>query len=273
MQMQHLMMSQLTIQRRRNMHFIKHIGKHSDRRVAIIYRVVPNEEHMCLVAYPDSLPTIFHDAIMQVIESEPGQQAKDLSDALFRNLLPDGRPILETLHREGMIKKVPTNQIVVTPNASSHVRLDELNKILTDIDAGESAADNMRKLDEGAGLVTPDRSEPARKVNENHAHDDTVNTPVNLNDMSDEGLANQRIAQSAKMAADAQALLAESQRLQDEAWDLNPALKPKPVKKTIKEDTGTAEKEKPKSTRKKAVRKKAVKKTQPKKSTTSAIAK
>ncbi len=225
------------------MKFIKHIGKHADRRVAIVYRVVPDEDHMCLVCYPDSLPTTFHDSIMKVIESDPGQQAAQLSDALFRNLLPDGRPILETLHREGMIKKVPTNQIVVTPNAQSHVRLDELNKILDGIEAGDEATDNMRKLDENSGLVNPKKS----RVHENQpqAQTATIDTPaVDMSDMSNEGLANQRVAQSMKLAKEAQAMLVESQRLQGEAWDLNPALKPA-VKKVV---------------RKKAVRKKAVKK-------------
>jgi len=40
---------------------IKHIGKHSDRKVAIIFREVPNEEHMALVIYPDTLPVARHN--------------------------------------------------------------------------------------------------------------------------------------------------------------------------------------------------------------------
>ena len=31
---------------------IKHIGKHGDRKVAIVFREVPGETHMCLVIYP-----------------------------------------------------------------------------------------------------------------------------------------------------------------------------------------------------------------------------
>ena len=43
---------------------------------------------------------------MKVIESPEGQTAETLGDAMFRSLLADGRPMLETLHKEGMIKKV-----------------------------------------------------------------------------------------------------------------------------------------------------------------------
>ena len=84
-----------------------------------------------------------------------------MSEALHRNLLPDGRPILETLHREGFIKKVPTNQIIVTPNASSHVRLDELNKIFEGMEAGDDAAQKMKDLDQSSGIPdAPAVSEP-----------------------------------------------------------------------------------------------------------------
>jgi ribosomal protein S19E (S16A) len=53
--------------------------------------------------------------------------------------MSDGRNCLDVLHKEGMIKKVPTNQVIVTPTGKSNVRLDELNKILKEMEQGESA--------------------------------------------------------------------------------------------------------------------------------------
>jgi hypothetical protein len=47
---------------------IKHIGKHGDRKVAIVFREVPGEEHMALVIYPDVLQVSMHDSIMKVIK-------------------------------------------------------------------------------------------------------------------------------------------------------------------------------------------------------------
>jgi len=213
--------------------FVKHIGKIQDRKVAIIYRKVPDEDHMCLVAYPDTLPKSFHDAIMQVIESEPGQQATDLSDALFRNLLPDGRPILQTMHNEGMIKKVKTNEVVVTPNATSHVRLDELNSIMDSMEAGDEANKKLADLDANAGM-------------EKNVANQMYNPAVTA-DLSDEGIAAERLAQSNKLVSEAEAMLAESKRLQAEAYDLDSSLKPK---KTAKK----------KATKKKTAKKKATKK-------------
>ena len=126
---------------------IKHIGKHSDRKVAIVFREVPGEEHMALVIYPDVMPISMHDTIMKVIESPVGQAADNLGDALFRSLLSDGRPILQTLHAENMIKKVQAKQIVVTPNATSHVNLAEMNEILRKMSLGKQAIREMAELD------------------------------------------------------------------------------------------------------------------------------
>ena len=71
---------------------IKHIGKHGDRKVAIVFREVPGEEHMALVIYPDVLQVSMHDSIMKVIESPVGQEAENLGDALFRSLREGEHP-------------------------------------------------------------------------------------------------------------------------------------------------------------------------------------
>lgn len=207
------------------MSFIKHVGRHGDRQVAIMYRTVPGEEHMALVIYPDTLSTMFHDSVMKIIEGDIGQTAPQLAEAMHRSLLPDGRPMLQTLHQEGKIKKVPANQIVVTPNATSHVRLDELNGIFDGMAAGDEAAKSMADLDSNAGLV--DRNEQRRNAEAAQTVGDVL---------SDEALGSQMFDQSTKMAAEGAALVAESKRLAKDAYKLNPSLKPKrTVRKALAE--------------------------------------
>ena len=46
------------------MSFLRHVGKHGDRKVAVIFREVPNEQHMCLVAYTQLLNQNIHDPLM-----------------------------------------------------------------------------------------------------------------------------------------------------------------------------------------------------------------
>ncbi len=204
---------------------LKHIGKHSDRKVAIVFREVPNEEHMCLIVYPETLPVTVHDSVMRVIESDVGQQAENLGDALFRSLLPDGRPILQTLHSEGMIKKVQTSQIVVTPNASSHVRLDEMNSIIREMKVGEEAVKKMAQLDKDKGItgkVRP-RDDFGREVGAgtNLQRGAQVAGSDAAKALDNASIANDLKLQAQRMAAEAKGLLAESDRLLREATALS----------------------------------------------------
>ena len=121
------------------MAFIKHVGRMGDRKLCVLFRQVPGEDHMCLIIHPEVLPAHWQDAIQKVIESDIGQTADELANAMHRSLLPDGRPILETLHTERMIKKVRTADVIMTPTTNSSIRLDELNKMLNEMKQGDEA--------------------------------------------------------------------------------------------------------------------------------------
>jgi hypothetical protein len=198
---------------------LKHIGKHNNKKVVLLYRQVPNEDHMCLVVYSDLLPRIYHDSVMQILESPAGQQASSLSDVLFRNMMPDGKNCLEALHREGLIKKVPTNQIIVTPNTISSIRLDELNKILDEMAKGEEATKKLANLEKDKGISGK------RKTAERNVGEPAQSQPESVSGvLSDSDLARQRLTQAAKMKADAERLLKEAELLTQEAVQLDPGI-------------------------------------------------
>ena len=201
---------------------IKHIGKHGDRKVAIIFREVPNEEHMALVIYPETLPVTIHDTIMRVIESNIGQTADNLGDALFRSLLPDGRAILQTLHGEGMLKKVQTKQIVVTPNATSHVNLEEMNRIIREMKTGQEAIKRLANIDDNRGMSNYKRKDDfGREVGAPNELVRQGSSAVAGSDaakaLDDAALAANFQDQARRMASEARQLLAESDRLMREA--------------------------------------------------------
>lgn len=212
---------------------IKHVGKHNQRRVAIVYRKVPDEGHMALIVYTDSLPMMVHDEMMKTLESEVGQQAKELADALFRTTMADGTNCLTTIHKGGWMKKVPCNQVIVTPTIKSTVRLDELNDIMDKLEAGGEAASRLADIDanrgikgviqEGRELGTP--AQPFTGA--------TSSADVTGGALTDADLAAQRTAQADKMEAEAKALLAEAKRLKQEATQLSQP-KAKNVGKTKK---------------------------------------
>jgi hypothetical protein len=201
---------------------IKHIGKHGDRKVAIVFREVPGEEHMCLVIYPDVLPVSMHDSIMKVIESDVGQAAENLGDALFRSLFPDGRAMLQTLHVEGMIKKVQAKQVTVTPTASSHVNLEEMNSIIREMKTGEEAVKRLAELDSNRGMtgkVKP-RDDFGREVGAPVPQSYVAGSDA-AKALDDVSISVDLQKQATRMAAEARSLLAESERLMKEAASLN----------------------------------------------------
>ena len=66
------------------MAFMKHVGKHGDRKVCIVYRQVPGDDHMCLVIYPETLHAHWQDAVQKVLESEIKEvlAKEDLEEAI-----------------------------------------------------------------------------------------------------------------------------------------------------------------------------------------------
>ena len=109
---------------------IKHVGRHNDQKVVIVFKTLPNDSNHALVVYSDTLPTFIHDGMMSVLESKNGQAANELANELDKHTLGDGRNILQALHTDGYLTKVETRHVVVEANSKSGVRLDELNKML-----------------------------------------------------------------------------------------------------------------------------------------------
>lgn len=209
---------------------LKHVGRHGDKKVIVAYNTVPGEDHMALVVYSDKLPPMIHDEVMKVVESAAGQSAKSLADALFRNIMPDGNNTLGSLHKGGFLKKVQTKQVILTPNAKTSVRLDELNDILKKMEGGEEAVKKMADIDAGRGYADP--SKKTRELGEpKRAVESAVNTSGVLTDAD---LAKANLDQAAKMEAQAKTLLAEAKRLKEEASSFAPKTKAKNVRATKK---------------------------------------
>ena len=213
---------------------IKHVGKHNNKRIVLLWRRVPDEGHMALVTYSETLPRMIHDEVMKQLESAIGQNAKDFSDVLFRTVMADGRNALEVLHKEGFIKKVPTSQVLITPTAKSSVRLDELNDILDEMEKGEEAVKRLADIDKNAGMQTKKRRVEGREVGMPPNNDSISRTNIEVDatdsaasyikgTLSDSDLASNRLSQAEAMQKQAMSLLAEAQRLTEEAKSLTPA--------------------------------------------------
>ena len=221
---------------------LKHIGMHNRAKVVVVFREVPNEDHMSLVTYTDNLPTQVHDDIMRVLEDHTGQSARHLGDALHRQVGSDGQNILINLHNKGWLKKVRSQDVILTPTPGGEgARLDEINKIIRDLDAGGEAAADLARLDASAGLADPDKNAEAviaaqaatgtpgavEEANAATAGPVVSNTPgTSSGVLSDADIAKDLVNQAAQMKAQVDTLTAEITRLTEEARGLDPSIAP-----------------------------------------------
>lgn len=211
------------------MSFLRHVGKQGDRKVAVVFREVPGEPHMCLVTYTETLNQHIHDPLVKCIESDIGQNSEHLADALNRTHTKDGRIILQVLHAEGQLKKVQTTQVVMTPAPNQSIRLDELNTILNEMKQGEEAVKKLAEMDKSRGL-----QDPADVVRRMRGNPPPVQSTGDA--LGDAQLANNLRQQATKMANEAKGLMAEAERLLKEAAQMD-GVKPESAVKEKKTTT------------------------------------
>lgn len=135
------------------MQALKHVGRvmKTKKKCAVAYRVLPNDADNCLVVFTESLDAADHDTLITLIESNSGQNADEFADAMARTSLSDGRNMLAAFHKTGKLTKVATNLIEMTPNNSSALPLDQLNKSIAE-QKGITVADLAVKNPDGGTI-------------------------------------------------------------------------------------------------------------------------
>lgn len=190
---------------------MKHIGRQINpkRRCVVAYRVVPKEADQCLVVFTDSLESDAHDSLMQLVESNAGQTAYELAEAMDRAVLPDGRNMLRAFAATGKFAKMPTNTIEMTPDMQNTVVLSELNDAIA-TQKGVTVEDLALQPQSSNNAETSEETQPV-----------IAEAPVapSSNDvLSDEDLA-------AQYRSQADSLFKEAKRLREQAEDLVPTKK------------------------------------------------
>jgi hypothetical protein len=205
------------------MAFLRHVGKQGDRKVAVVFREVPGEPHMALVVYTETLNRNIHDPLVKCIESDIGQSSENLAEALNRSYTTDGQIILQKLHAEGMLKKVQTELIVMTPAPNTRIKLNELNKILDEMKMGEEAVKKLADMDSQMGMQDP--AAVARRMR-GDAVPGLDASPIQASGdaLGDTALAANLRQQADRMSREANGLLAEAQRLVEQARSLDPVV-------------------------------------------------
>lgn len=193
---------------------LKHVGQivNTQRRCVVVFREVPNEPENCLVVDTDALKDWMHDDIINAVESPGAQESANFYEYAQRQMFTDGSNMLQALHSRGLMQKMATNNIALTPNASQSILLSEVNQVLRD--NGEPAM---------AEAKDPNAMDLAHKPVEEVAPEPV---PMATTSADTQGVINDAdIAKS--MVAQAEQFEAEATRLKEEAYTMDPSLKPK----------------------------------------------
>ncbi len=195
---------------------MKHVGKmkNNGAKVVVVYRTLPGDPHSALVVGTGSLQASYHDALMSLVQEASGQSANELADILSVRKFPDGNTMLSWLHFNNYLKKVPTNGVLMTPNTTTAVPLDEINKLIA-----ESTGVSVEDLAVSDGSAPKSAGRNAKKE------------PAVITDVENTAVQADSADTPSQMRSRADALFKEAQRLRKAADEIDP---PKSKKKAAK---------------------------------------
>lgn len=113
---------------------LKHVGRvrATGRKCLVAYRTLPGDAYSCLIIPTESLPDSYHDSLINLVESNAAQESYEFAEALARTTFPDGSTMLPSLHVKGLLVKVGTDAIDMTPTTSVSIMLSELNQLIAE---------------------------------------------------------------------------------------------------------------------------------------------
>ena len=192
---------------------LKHVGKikNSGSKVLVVFRTLPGESNMALVVQTAPMPDQYHNSIIDLVDSDTGQDSWEFGEILFARPFPDGRPMLQALQADNRLNRVSTDNIIMTPTPNTEILLSDLNALIAE--QKNCAIDDLYTFVKGA---------PAKSVAEKKAEENVSVAPS-----SNEVLTDRDIARNYRSQADA--MYKEAARLRKQADDLDP-----PAKKAAK---------------------------------------
>ncbi len=201
---------------------LKHTGRieKSGAKVLVAFRTLPGESNHALVVPVSQLSDSYHDSIMSVVESDQAQEAFEFGEIMFTRTFPDGRPMLQALRADGLLQKVPTDAVVMTPGTNDVIPLHTLNMLIAE--QKNCAVDDLCTFVSGAPKTKPgDGVEEVATVKD--LGEPSIPAPQKLQANTNEVLSDKDIAKGLRSQADA--LYKEAARLRKEAEDLDPTVK------------------------------------------------
>lgn len=204
------------------MKLTKHVGVYGKKPCIVIFRELPNDTENCLIVLTDNLPGQEHNDIINVVDSPEGQESNEISEVLYRRTMTVGGNMLEYLHNHKFLTKVPVNLVKLRPYPNQEIALEDLNRELRNMKNGTHQTQNdVRVPPEEQAPVAQTQALPEGESAE------TVDVAKGI------------LFQAQLMEEDAARMLEEAKVKREEAYKMDPSLKPK---RTTKKSTSTTSK-------------------------------
>ena len=202
------------------MNNIKHVGKikNTGSKVIVAFRTIPGESHQALVLPTATLPDAYHDAILQVLETDQAQQAFEFGEIMHVRHFPDGRPMLAAMSQDNRLQKVATANVIMTPTPHNEMALDQLNLLIAE--QKNCTLDELCTFVSGAGPKV-DKTAEVKEIAK--VEDMDAPASVRAQASNDKPLTDKDIASSYRSQADA--LYTEAANLRKQADELDPPKK------------------------------------------------
>ena len=113
---------------------LKHVGriKSTSQKVLVAFRTLPGDSSSCLVTVTEQLDDSYHNAIINLVESNAAQTSYEFAEVLDRSQFPDGSRMLPSLHAKGKLIKLLTSDVEMTPAPGVSILLSELNQMIAE---------------------------------------------------------------------------------------------------------------------------------------------
>lgn len=94
-------------------HMKRHVGtvKNTGARIVLVYRKLPDDNENCLVIMTDALPDQYIDVVLGLVNSREAQETVDLFNVMYRHSFGNGSNILQTMHEQKFLVKMPVDSI------------------------------------------------------------------------------------------------------------------------------------------------------------------
>jgi hypothetical protein len=192
---------------------MKHVGKmkNNGAKIVVVYRTLPGDPYSALVVGTNGLGESYHDSLISLVNGDSGQSANELADILAVRKFPDGSNMLAWFHTNGLLKKVPTDGVLMTPRPNTSIPLNELNQLIAD---QKGVALEDLAISDGTPAPARKKDDPGRTTSQSVSGE--IEEPITAEVMSTEDLT------PAQMRSKADALFKQAQVLRKQADTIDP---------------------------------------------------